>query len=59
MQVAQLVNISTGFGNISSQMIPNLKGGGVGTVWLRSGRELPQLDEPQPSPGPAEAKTEP
>ncbi|RDX78970.1 hypothetical protein CR513_40665, partial [Mucuna pruriens] len=41
--------------NIPSQMIPNPKGGGVGTVQLRSGKELPQ----PPNPRLAEAETEP
>ncbi|RDX87071.1 hypothetical protein CR513_31509, partial [Mucuna pruriens] len=47
-----------GFGSIRSQTILNPQGGGVGTVRLRSRREFPQLDKPQLSLRPVEAKTE-
>ncbi|RDX72995.1 hypothetical protein CR513_47449, partial [Mucuna pruriens] len=54
MQVGQLATWvsqlqSTGFGNLSSQTIPNPKGG-VSVVTLRSGRELPQKFKPKPRP---------
>ncbi|RDX99937.1 hypothetical protein CR513_16931, partial [Mucuna pruriens] len=62
MQVGQLTNIvshlqSVGFGNLPSQIIPNLRGN-ASIVSLKSGRELPQAT-PQQKPRPIDAKFEP
>ncbi|RDX75617.1 hypothetical protein CR513_44478, partial [Mucuna pruriens] len=59
MQVGQLANTSASSGSIPSQTILNLQKGGVGTVLLRSSKELPQPNEPQPNPGPTKFETEP
>ncbi|RDX82430.1 hypothetical protein CR513_36779, partial [Mucuna pruriens] len=58
MQVGQLADTLAGFETNPSQTIPNPKGGGVGMARLRSGKELPQPVEHQPSPQSAEAGIE-
>ncbi|RDX95956.1 hypothetical protein CR513_21446, partial [Mucuna pruriens] len=64
MHVGQLADTVSQMQSVGSRSIPfhtilNLKGGGIGTVRLRSSRELPQLGEPQSNLGLAEAEIEP